>query len=398
MHRLRAQTMHSATTRGAPSLVTAAVVVYASIMRLLSLPTLRTVCAAVTAVSALAVSFAGCDSETDTQDSDVIVNTESEAQWAQYVRNVEFAEGYVPTCSAYGGSHPRVLVTGFGRFLENAENATGRMVSHLVPSLTYPLTEAPKAGEVDDPEAQTAVAQEVVDLAGFGEVEVCAIVLPVFWDLASIVALKEIEAFEPDMVLMNGIAGERQPIWLELGSVNEAVALPDGSGTLAPVESGSKLVSEAPDEDKARGLVLSWEEVRDATRDAIDGLADETDDSGVRFGDVVGGALFAGYPRSSNTYLCNNTTYVVNYVLDHPYDTFRLLEPSKPREGGPTGVDVTLGVDLGFLPRVFVHWPKEVSPNHLDRGRDVMATLIAAQLTAIGDPSRGSPSLADFTD
>jgi hypothetical protein len=59
---------------------------------------------------------------------------------------------------------------------------------------------------------------------------------------------------------------------------------------------------------------------------------------------------------------------------------------------------VKLGVDLGLIPRVFVHWPKEVSPTHLDRGRDVMATVIAAQLTAIEEPKRGDPSLADFTD
>lgn len=360
---------------------------------------LRMLCAAATAIAAGSVSFAGCGVETDTQDSDVIVKTESEQQWAQYVRNVEFAQGYVAKCSSYrGGGHPRVLVTGFGRFLENKENATGRMVSELVPDLEYPLTDPPEAGEVDDPSAQTAVGQAVVDLAGFGDAELCAIVLPVFWDLASIVALKEIEAFQPDMIVMNGVAGDRQPIWLELGSVNAAVALPDGSGTLAPVEQGSKLVQEAPEDDKARGLMLSWEEVRTAARDAVSASADELDEAGVRFGDVVNGALLAGFPRTSNTYLCNNTTYVVNYLLDHPGETFRLLQPSHPRDGGPTGVDVKLGVDLGLVPRVFVHWPKELSPGHLDRGRDVLATVIAAQLTAIEEPTRGDPSLADFSD
>ncbi len=347
---------------------------------------------------------AACEDGTDTEDNDVIVRTQTEAEWAQYVANVAFAEGYVPSCDlSLAGDRPRVLVTGFGRFLENKENATGRMVSRLVPNLEYPLTSPPEDGKVDDPAAQTRVSQATVELEDVGEVEICAMVLPVFWDLASILVLKEMQAFAPDMVLMNGIAGDRQPIWLELGSVNAAVALSDGSGTLAPIESGSKLVQEAPDEDKARGLVLSWGEVRAGARAKIDSMAEEPDENGTKFGEVVEGAVLAGYPRSSNTYLCNNTTYVVNYLLDHPEETFRLLQPSHPREGGPTGIDVKLGVDLGLIPRVFVHWPRELASSqaeggHLDRGRDVMASVIAAQLRAVDEPTRGHPDLADFSD
>lgn len=340
----------------------------------------------------------GCD-EPESQDSDVIVRTQSEAEWKQYVRNVAFVEGYAPRCDAGPDRvRPRVLVTGFGRFLENKENATGRMVSRLVPGLTYPLTSPPPDGEVDDPAAQLAVALGTTDLPGIGPVDVCGMVLPVFWDVASILVLKEAALFQPDMILMNGIAGDRQPIWLELGSVNAAVALPDGSGTLAPIESGTPLLPQAPAEEKARGLLLSWSEVRAAARTRIEALADETDDAGVRFGDVVQGALLAGYPRSSNTYLCNNTTYVVNYVLDHPDESFRLLEASDPREGGPDHVDLALGVDLGPIPRVFVHWPRTLSGAHLDRGRDVMAEVVAAQLGAVDPPSRGNSAFADFND
>jgi hypothetical protein len=223
-------------------------------------------------------------------------------------------------------------------------------------------------------------------------------VLPVFWDVASILVLKEAQAFEPDFVLMNGIAGNRQPIWMELGSVNAAVALPDGSGSLAPIKSGTPLLSDIDEEDHARGLLLSYAEVRADAEARIAALAEETDDTGTAFGDIAQGVRFAGFPRESNTYLCNNTTFVVNYVLDHAGDTVRLLEPSHPRPGGPTGVDFALVPDLSEIPRVFVHWPKDLAGEHLDRGASVMATIIGAQLTAKADPVRGDPSMADVVD
>jgi hypothetical protein len=220
-------------------------------------------------------------------------------------------------------------------------------------------------------------------------------ILPVFWDLAAILVLKESEVFRPDFVLMNGIAGDRQPLWLELGSVNEAVSLPDGSGTLAPIEPGAKLLSEVPEEERARGLLLSWSEVRVAVEGTLAARAGEVSPTGVPFGDVARGARFATFPRSSNTYLCNNTTYAVNYVFDHPGRTFRLLEPSDPRPGGPTGVDVSLATDLTRAPRVFVHWPKEIGAGHVERGADVMRSLVAAQLTATETASRGQPEMGD---
>jgi len=341
----------------------------------------------------------GCEASPETQGSDVIVRTETEEEWAQYVANVDFATSYVPACSfTDDGQRPRVLVTGFGRFLENEENATGRMLSQWVPGLEYPLTTPPEKGRVDDPAAQLRVSQGVVTLEGVGEVEVCGLVLPVFWDVAAIVTLREIEAFQPDFVMMNGIAGETQPLWLELGAVNEAVALPDGSGTLAPVTAGSPLVPDVEEAERARGNLLSWTETRVGAEAMIANLAPERDADGVAFGDIVGGVRFAGFPRSSNTYLCNNTTYAVGYAMDHAGETLRLLEPSHPREGGPTGVDVSVTTDFSSTPRVFVHWPKALSGDHLSRGATVMQAIVRAQLSAAEPATRGDVSLADFTD
>jgi pyrrolidone-carboxylate peptidase len=347
----------------------------------------------------LASSMVGCADDLGSQQADVVVDTQSEAAWAQYVTDVHFAEGYVPSCVPDPTSgRPRVLVTGFGRFMDNAENATGRMVSRVVPGLEYPLTAQPAPGQVDDPAAQTRVKLGVASLPGVGEVDVCGMVLPVFWDLAAYLVLREAESFEPELVLMNGIAGARQPLWLELGSVNQAVALPDGSGVLVPIEPGAPLLDEAPPDEQARGLLLSWQQVRTGGESRIAALAAETDGGGTPFGDVVQGVRYAGYPRQSNTYLCNNTTYVVGYVLDHAGQPVRLLEPSAPRPGGPTGIDLDFGPDLSSVPREFVHWPKELNDTHLDRGADVMAHLIAAQLTAQSAPTRGDPAMADITE
>jgi hypothetical protein len=138
--------------------------------------------------------------------------------------------------------------------------------------------------------------------------------------------------------------------------------------------------------------------VRAAVEARLGVLGAEIDAGGVAFGELVWGVRYAGYPRSSNTYLCNNTTYVVNYLLDHPGESFRLLEPSAPRAGGPTGVDLTLASELQSSPRVFVHWPSALAGEHLARASSLMATLIAAQIGAASEPTRGEPTMADADD
>ncbi len=344
--------------------------------------------------AALTLAAPGCAEETDSpssQESDVVVDTRSELAWRQYLANVRFAQGYVPRCAppeedGLEPPRPRVLITGFGRFLSNTENATGRIVSRLAPAVTYPLTEPPPAGEIDDPAAQTAVALSTIELPGVGEVDVCAMILPVFWDLASFLVLAEANAFSPDVLIMNGIAGGTQPIWMELGSTNAAVALPDGSGILLPIEDGAPLLPGLPEEENARGLLMSWDEVRLAAETRISELAMEPGEDEETFGSILEGVRFAGFPRDSNTYLCNNTTFVVNWAMDHPGETFRLLEPSDPREGGPSGLDVRLDADLREVPRDFVHWPSRLAGTHLDRAAEVLGTIVAAQLLAEEEP------------
>ncbi len=357
---------------------------------------LRTALAAV----ALAVTAVGCSVE-DPQagdEQDVVVRTETPEEWAQYTADVKFAKGYVARCKVKG-THPRVLVTGFGRFMSNTTNASGQIVSALVPGLQYPETQAPEAGKVDDPGAQTSVALGTITLPRVGQVDVCGMVLPVAWDLSAVLALKEIQSFRPDMVLMNGIAGSVQPIWIELGSVNRAMSAPDGSGTLQAAVEGSPLIKNASANETLKGLHLSWGAVQAGADQAIKAHASDLSD-GDKLGDILTGSAFGGFPRQSNTYLCNNLSYVVNYLMDHHGTSVKLLSPSKPKKGAPTGVSVRLTHDMSATPRVFVHWPSSLSGAHLESAAHVMAAIIDAQLAASlsGDdlPTDGDNAMADI--
>jgi pyrrolidone-carboxylate peptidase len=314
----------------------------------------------------------------------VTVDTSTAAARAQYDANVSFAMAYRPRCVPRSG-HLRVLVTGFGRFLDNPVNATGRIVSTLVPGVPYPLTRRPPPGQVDPPGPQTSVGSATLRLPRAGSVEVCAMIVPVHWDLAAILILKEIEAFAPDFVLMNGIAGGTQPLWIELGSVNQAMTLRDGSDVLVPVappgQRFAPIVPGASATDAARGLLLSWDVVRDAAREVI-ALRGGVFEADRRFDAVVQGVRLAGYPRGGNTYLCNNVTYAVNYAMAYPGRTLTLLQASVPRRGAVNRVTVRLSRDHRSTPRVFVHWPSRIEGEHLTAAAEVMAAILDAQLVA----------------
>ena len=356
----------------------------------------RWVATLVVAATAIALSACGSDADPASEASYVTVNTNNDLAWAQYQSNVEFALAYEPRCAVapvlQEQARPRVLVTGFGRFRSNRTNATGQAVSALLEQLDYPMSDPPQPGQIDPPGPQTAVALGTIQLPTVGEVDVCAMVLPVFWDLAAALVLEEIEAFDPDFVMMNGIASSSQPLWLELGAVNEASTLPDGSNILTTVP-GSLLIT-GEDAERTRGNLLSWDAVKAAAVQAIDERG-ATIEAGVPLTALLDGARLAGFPRSSNTYLCNNTTYTVGYAMDHPGQTVRLMEPSHPREGFATGIDITPSRDHRATPRVFVHWPSALLGAHLDAAAAIMRTMIVTQLADTESPTRGDNTLAE---
>lgn len=343
---------------------------------------------------------ADIDEEGDlTVDGDsVVIDTSDPAARAQYDANAVFATRYIAHCSKTVG-RPRVLITGFGRFLENETNATGELVSSLV-GARYPRTSRPIG--VDDPAPQTAVTQRTITVAGVGAVDVCAMVVPVFWDLAAILAIKEIDAFAPDLVVMNGIAGPSQPLYLELGGVNRAMTLEDGSDVLHPQPADgatfAKLVPSALASDEKRSNLLSWNAVKSAASRSI--AAHRNDVEGGRtFGSILSGVQLAGFPRGGNTYLCNNLAYVVGYAMAYPNRTLTLMQASIPLAGRISRVRVKIARDLRATPRVFMHWPSTLTGAHIPAAADVVRAAIGGQIlaTRAGDrPTAGTNDRAEI--
>lgn len=360
-------------------------------------------------LAATALLASACTSETSSEDdgpvagdeNEVKVDTRTPAARRQYDANVAFATGYTPRCTPSASGRPRVLVTGFGRFMSVENNATGRIISTLVPEARYPETQPPAPGAVDPPEPQLSVATSTLTLPGAGKVDVCAMILPVYWDLAAILIAKEMDAFKPSFVMMNGVAGGRQPIWIELGATNRAAPLDDGSNQLRPAvranEQYAKIVDTAAKTENARANLMSWRAVENAASAAAERHASEVDE-GVVFRDLLEGVKLAGFPRNSNTYLCNNVTYVTGYLMSHPGQSVRLMKASPAVRGKINDVKVQMATDLRAVPRVFVHWPSQMDNKHHAAGADVMRSIIDAQLTALahGDaPTPGDNALAD---
>jgi len=105
----------------------------------------------------------------------------------------------------------------------------------------------------------------------------------------------------------------------------------------------------------------------------------------------------AGFPRTSNTYLCNNVTYVTGYLMNHPGKEVKLLRASPAVRGKQNDVRVKMTNDFRSTPRVFVHWPSELADAGEEKheaAADVMRAIIGAQ---IGDrlPTKGDNALAD---
>lgn len=222
-------------------------------------------------------------------------------------------------------------------------------------------------------------------------------VLPVFWDLSATLVAREIDAFRPSLVLMNGIDGTRQKLVLELGAANQASSSTDGTEKMKPAaEQGSwsaPILASAPPSERKRANLLSWNAVRDAASAVVTAKAD-VHAGDRRFGEVMPGVAFGGFPRG--TFVCNSITWTTGYLMDHPGERIRLLEGSAPDE--TSGVEVGLEGDHRGTPRVFMHWPAQLEGEHIAVAAEIAKTVIAAQLAALarGDlPTRGSNADAD---
>ncbi|MBL8603502.1 MAG: hypothetical protein JNK72_16375 [Myxococcales bacterium] len=305
-----------------------------------------------------------------------------------------FAMGYRPQCRPELPTGRRrlrrALVTAFGPYADVRDNASSAIVGMLVPGVAQALPLKPGPGVIEAPDARLAVASETVHLQHFGEARLCAMVLPSYWDLPGDLVLREIEAFQPDVVVMTGVSKRAREIILELGTVNESDELDDDSPAgfrLSPGRSLPVLDGPGQMQGERLPLVLSWSRVRRAMRRAWRAERDALEGP-LRFDARVNDVRFGAYPRRLNRYLCNALAHAVNAGLagqleeSHFARTLAALE--SPRE--------TLGWPLPrvtprpSLPRVFVHFPSELAGRHREAAEAMLVALLAAQLAALHDP------------
>jgi hypothetical protein len=200
---------------------------------------------------------------------------------------------------------------------------------------------------------------------------------------------------------MNGVASSTQPLWFELGAINEAQPSEDGSDRVRPLPPQGQANAKLIDDDPARGrpLLAAWEPMRQAAHDAIKTRAD-VKEAGVLFREVLLGTRLAAFPRSSNTYLCNNIAYTTNYLFDHPNQAAPLLRAGTLVQDRPNEVPTKVTGDFSKVAREFIHWPSELHGAHIAAAKDVMEAIIDANLVAVregklvrGDAVEGSAEL-----
>lgn len=319
---------------------------------------------------------------------------------AQYETALRFAREYVPRCRV-SGRRPRVLITAFGPYDDVRENASSAILARLVPGAVAPNIERAPAGGVDRPEDRSAAAVETVDFPGIGRTDVCGVLLPSHWDLPAAMALAEIDAFGPELVLMTGVSKRAREVLLELGSVNLGSSTADDTPAgfrLQPAWQHAPVIEGLDPTQPTHGLLLSWGPVRAAAEEEIRAHAADLEGQ-VPFATNVRAIWFGHYPRAYNQYLCNDLAFVVDHAMNHPGQRFTLGRAASAMPGQYPSERITVGLqrDLKTVPRVFFHWPSVLRGRHLDAGAAVLRAMITAQLRALRDgtstPTLGHPGM-----
>ncbi len=171
-----------------------------------------------------------------------------------------------------------------------------------------------------------------------------AVVLPVEWARAAEILLTEARACNATLLVMSGVAGPRQPLWIEAGATNSCAMKTDAAGMVPEATDGSEIVKVSIDVALAKVAADRAFEARRA-------VLEET----TKFEDIVQGVMIRE-PREDNAYVCNDTTYRVVRAL--------------------AGTEVRAG---------FFHWPSEVVGAHVEAACDLLEE-VALEL----QPSRAS--------
>jgi hypothetical protein len=215
-------------------------------------------------------------------------------------------------------------------------------------------------------------------------VELCVIVLPVFWDLAPWMLLQTIAAFSPAVVIMNGIAGERQPLWLESRALNRAKLSEDASGHIVPLahcEAGgsaayARLLPELDDLPEGRALCCHFDAVRIAAERAFD-ASRNTPSQGVLLSDILQSIEQQPTARESNIYLCNSVAYLTDVALSEPDRSLSFFKDAAEP------LSIALKGQCGPVARWFAHWPSGLAEAHIAPCASILRAMIAAEVGAL---------------
>jgi|GEM_PF-7111157 len=164
------------------------------------------------------------------------------------------------------------------------------------------------------------------------------IVLPVEWAHAAELLLAESITTKATWVLMNGVAGARQPMWIESAAMDVFAEREDAAGKMPEVirTTPTETVYVSIDVGAAKKAAdLAFRKVRD------------TVEGGLRLDAIMHGATMMD-PRAENAYVCNDTTWRVT----------RALSGTGARAG-------------------FFHWPHELRGAHVEAACDVLLAIAA---------------------
>jgi pyrrolidone-carboxylate peptidase len=257
---------------------------------------------------------------------------------------------------------PRVILTGFGLFAGFAYNISGVVIENLASEEFWP-TDAEHAAV---PASRAGFKNGVLSAADHGarvfnrsfrmgeqEVSACLILTDVLWDFAGAVIVREIERFQPQVVIMSG-AGDGS---LEAGAVNDALSAPgftsDGKENSFNTPQARRIL---PDEPLDSSIAMTWD--AEKLGSMVSPLVSE-----------LGFSLsIPRQARPSNDYICNNVSYLV-------------LQAAQGHQLTLAGGKLILRPKINSNPKIgFFHYPAQASVAQAPAWAQVVLTLVEGSL------------------
>jgi len=242
---------------------------------------------------------------------------------------------------------PRVVLTGFGAFMDAPRNATEEMIRALASELGIDL------------HARSFRARELATGRGLARlpsglgVQLSLMVLPVAWEAAGALVAKEARATRASLVIMSGVQGRVRAITFEKVATTARRRLVDELGVRP---------RRATRATRALATTLDVDVARAAAEAA---LARES------FGDAVSGAIVRELDET-NAFVCNDTAHLTARLTS---GSARVLRSG----AAPEGIAIPR---VGRVAHGFVHWPKELESAHAPGMARVLVASVAALLSA----------------